>query len=562
MKSKTSCFNAGIFRRDITRFYPVWVLYTFFVLLNLGGLNDSYVANRVRTVCEAIPLFAVFNAIYAPIVASLLFGDLFTGRLCNGVHAMPVRRETMFFTHLLSGLLFSLIPNCLYALVSMLSLGGAWYLGLIWLAAVTMSYLCFFGIALFATHCTGSRFAMLAVYGGLVCLPMILGVIYLVLYQPLLYGVNLTIDPFFRYSPLNLDTILVADVLYSGTRSWKLVLLPSAWLWYGGYLAVGVILGALALVFYRKRDLEGAGDFLTVSWLKPVLLVICPIGFTLAIYFVFSLFFYGAGLLLLLPFLLLGLLLTQMVLQRTTRVLNRKTFLSFAVLACSLAVTLGLTALDPLGVTKKIPAQDEISYVSIGENPYYNMHFTTHVRYREPEDVETARQLHQAILDQRNTQPSSNGGIFSTDLSLDESTVNVYLEYRLRSGGFLKRCYEIPVDSPAGELYGKILSKPEYVLSTIGYTDWDSFRQAIVKATIDNIVTIPEEELDEFMEVLKADFDAGNMIQSYLYHLDSGSSMGLELQSPGNGIYLHLWEGDCLSYQWLVDKGYVSTYQN
>lgn len=48
----------------------------------------------------------------------LLFGDLYNSRMCNALHAMPMRRETLFLTNVVSGLLFSMIPTAVMALLS------------------------------------------------------------------------------------------------------------------------------------------------------------------------------------------------------------------------------------------------------------------------------------------------------------------------------------------------------------------------------------------------------------------------------------------------------------
>ena len=65
-----------------------------------------------------LQLMGLVNLLFAPLVAMLLFGDLYNSRMCNALHAMPVRRETLFLTNVVSGLLFSMIPTAVMALLS------------------------------------------------------------------------------------------------------------------------------------------------------------------------------------------------------------------------------------------------------------------------------------------------------------------------------------------------------------------------------------------------------------------------------------------------------------
>ena len=93
MKLRTSFFNETVFRKDISRFAPAWGIYLIGGLLIMLTLltNDrfDYAAQSLSTTMGP---FGIINFIYALIVAQLLFGDLFNSRLCNALHALPLRR--------------------------------------------------------------------------------------------------------------------------------------------------------------------------------------------------------------------------------------------------------------------------------------------------------------------------------------------------------------------------------------------------------------------------------------------------------------------------------------
>ena len=104
MPSKTSCFNKTVFQKNLTRFAPVWVLYLLCLLLGMmmlyAGDGDGQGYWFADNMSEMIQLMAFVNLIYAPLVAALLFGDLYNSRMCNALHAMPLRRESWFLTNI------------------------------------------------------------------------------------------------------------------------------------------------------------------------------------------------------------------------------------------------------------------------------------------------------------------------------------------------------------------------------------------------------------------------------------------------------------------------------
>ncbi len=564
MKSRISFFNATVFRKDITRFYPAWLLYGILVLLSMTSFVFTPTGQHVHSVVYSISTFAGVNLVYAPIVVSLLFGDLFKGRLCNGVHALPLRRETLFFTHVVSGFLFSLVPNCIFLLLIIGNLGQFWYVGLFWLLIVTMSYLCFFGIALFSANCTGSRFAMIAVYAGIVFLPMIVASVYYSLYEPLLFGIAVNPKSFFRFSPVYMAGISPISTRVPFLGGCKILYSTENWLWYTGFLAVGVVLGALGLVLYRKRDLETAGDFLSAPMFRPVVLLFCPICIALVLFGFFGLFGRTFGMVLFFPTLVLGVILTQMLLLRTTRVFTKNTWIISGILAAAVGFTLLLTALDPLRITYKTPRPEEVESVTVSEISNVESGYCDFVNYAESGDISEVIGLHESIIKEQGYLQKAVGednNIYTgTDfVMLSQKKVLLCLDYKLKNGLTMHREYWLPVDSSFGANYGKILGSPEYVLSTLDYQNWDSFCQNVEEIQVGS-TTITGEELDALLEVLKADFDAGNLNQSSNYHESPHDQSGIEIITQSREFeYLSLWHSDSLTYQWLDENGYFDT---
>ena len=76
MRSRTSCFNKTVFRKNLLRFAPVWGVYTLCLVVGIlilygngGTMKHFHFAYHMTQLVE---IMAVVNLIYAPIVAQLL----------------------------------------------------------------------------------------------------------------------------------------------------------------------------------------------------------------------------------------------------------------------------------------------------------------------------------------------------------------------------------------------------------------------------------------------------------------------------------------------------------
>ena len=260
-----------VLKKDLLRFAPVWAVYLIAGLLvqsvMLGANQYDMSQNLANFLGRAM---ALVNCGYAIVVALLLFGDLFSSRLCNALHAMPLRRENWFLTHFTAGILFSLLPNLVLTGVFAFFLQQLWYTAFLWLGATMLSYLFFFGLATLTVMATGNRFAALTVYALLNFVSL---EVYWVIYElivPTLYGVRLPVDGFAAFSPvvwlLSVDTPLysltwmdASDVPavippgYHRGDAYKLAGFGDQW----GYLfliaAVGLACAVGALLLYRRR---------------------------------------------------------------------------------------------------------------------------------------------------------------------------------------------------------------------------------------------------------------------------------------------------------------------
>ena len=127
MRSVTSCFNSTLYRKNLSRFWPIWALYSviwlFALPLNLlttiqrgqnwalEDLTHSLDYFSRVSVGYSLNLGTVLAVIFGLLAAMAVFSYLDASRSACMMHALPLRREALFFTNYLSGLSFLLLPN-------------------------------------------------------------------------------------------------------------------------------------------------------------------------------------------------------------------------------------------------------------------------------------------------------------------------------------------------------------------------------------------------------------------------------------------------------------------
>ena len=160
-----SFFNGTVLKKDLTRFLPLWVIYLILGLLVASKCIGARYDSAAQILLNSMRLLSFVVCVYALVTAQLLFGELFSEKLCNSIHALPVRREGLFITHFTAGMIMGIGPMLLSAPIAMISMGRFWYLALLWVAGMAMLFLLFFGMAVFCMLCSGNRIAGVALYG-------------------------------------------------------------------------------------------------------------------------------------------------------------------------------------------------------------------------------------------------------------------------------------------------------------------------------------------------------------------------------------------------------------
>ncbi len=526
MKSKTSFSKLTPLKKDITRFAPLWGLYLVGVLMVLVNYMTGYQYDRAaRQLPGTIMAFGVVNLVYAAICAQLLFGDLFNTKMCYSLHALPQRRESWLLSHFAAGILFSLVPNLAVCLMLMPILGNMSYLLLYALLAMELQFLFFFGVAMVSVMVTGNRFAMLLVYAGLNFVSMLVWWVADTIYLPLLPGVELDMAPFTRLCPaaelFNFDYMEFERVYlydkqgYMEEYVYEFRGLTDGW----GYLTVlavlGLVLMGLAVLLYRWRHLESAGDFVAFGKLKApmaVAITVCAGGVAA---FMGDFVFGGSVWLWLLVGIVVGYFGGMMLLERRIKVFRVRNIVGFAVLAAVLVCSYLLAYFDAFGLVHWVPEKDQVKSVTIAN--YNSDKYSYDVSYgnrvivtlEDPEEIGDIIAAHQDIVDRLEEQRNS--------------THRVIIIYKLESGRTVKRSY---YSAPAEGINYEIVSKYFYTARQIlGYDDWDEFVKNMEMLSA-NGNDVPRAHYEEVLEALRADCTEGQIrmsgdvkeIAGYIYY--------------------------------------------
>lgn len=536
MKLKTSFFNPTLYKKDVTRFTPLWAIYTVAMLLLMLSLMNvpvyvevDYRAYLVGVVEETIPALSVLNLIYGIMAAQLLFGELFNARLCNALHAMPVRREARFCSHLAAGLSFSLVPNLLISMLMMTNLGPWWYAALLWLLAMTLQYLCFFGIAVLSMHCTGNRFASVLVYAIINFVSMAALWFAYVIFVPQMWGVVLTGDVFLELSPVvkmcTLNNFFEMEYLNVSPRfTWG-----TQWPVLCIYAAVGIAAMVGALLIYRCRALESAGDFMAVKVLKPIFLVIYTLCVGVFFALFGSLFSDDTYLTFLIVGLVVGFFTGKMLLERMVRVFNLKSILQLVALLVLMWLSLVAVQEDWFGIVRYVPEAEQVEKAEV---VMYN-YGRNKVTVSDNLELEVLQNAHKLALQE--------DGCKHDDQRRYEIT------YFMKNGRTVKREYTLCGKEEAAAELEKLFRSPQAIFGYQGH--WDDYTRNVTAIEINGSareITLNSEDRIRLLDQLYADCENGTI------SLGGGKYGQYEviIYSPDKTVYLETRENS-LAYSWL-----------
>ena len=367
--------------------------------------------------------------------------------------------------------------------------------------------------------------------------------------------------------------------------------LESFWL-IGVYALVGLVLAALALVLYRRRRSETAGDVVAVGWLRPVFRYgVAGLCALLGGQLLYSLFWYGFQqgeyydtlpmVVCLLAAGTIGYYGASMLLAKAFKVF-RGSWKGLGIVLAGCALVCCVLHFDLLGVADRVPEASQIQTleIRIADNTY------TLTPEKDADLLEQVRTLHQAVVADEAYVRKMAARRYST-WSEDETPNTAYaglnLTYTLKSGARVDRWYSLLITRDR-------LARPEtydYLLDQFVNSDavkarrlhldddfWAVSGGSLYVDTRGESYELGSREGAAILEAVGRDLAAGNWGVYDWFSGDSGSSYAMDLGLDFEGadkehydwISIHVTPAmtetvDCLKRLGLVTEADLVTYR-
>ena len=481
MQSKTSFFNMTLFRKNLTRFWPLWggasflgSLFPLALLLQLmRGRVDlieplSVTEMYYSVLCYGVPILSL---LYAILCAMLVWSYLYNSRSVGLMHTLPITRRGVFVTNFLSGMAMMLIP---YAIVGTLCVLISLAYGvlepvglLVTVLGVLGESFFYFASATLVAFMVGNVFALPAVYFLLHFLAPLLDWLLCLFAGNFIFGLDSYYSGVVEFlSPtvylverVNVNCTyeevqVVTELTHTDGYITRLtaVTLENAWL-IGVYALVGVVFLALAYVLYARRRSESAGDVVAVGWMKPVfrfgLAALAALLGGQALYALFWDSFQSGSYYDALPMAVcmlvagtIGYYAASMLLAKSLRVF-RGSWKGLILVAAGCIALCCVLRFDLLGISRRVPEASQVQKVE-----FYAADNTYKLYPGEDDDLlEQVRSLHKAIVaDQdyvRTYEDSDRRYLAVSDDTMTETYIRFI--YTLNNGLQVERRYSIPL---------------------------------------------------------------------------------------------------------------------
>ncbi|MBR1497430.1 MAG: hypothetical protein IJ617_07385 [Oscillospiraceae bacterium] len=426
MRSKTSFFNPTLFWNNVRRFWPLWAGYLAVWILILplpllmnfrGTVNISPVALRARLLSTGYIGGTVVGAVVAVFSAMLVWNFLYHPRTAHGYACLPLRREALYFSGVLSGFLPLLAANLVIALLALLStllIGCPDPLGAgIWFAIDSLILLFFYGFSTLCAQLTGHILVLPAVYAVLNFVFVGVESLLRAVFSNFIYGMPELGIGWFQLptrwlSPaIGMASRFDVDYVYVETAQIRrpVAVRFQGWGVLLAYAIAGLAMLALALWLLRWRKMESAGDVVAIKVLKPVFrwcmglgcgLVLCAVIYAIAI--IWSGYYLDAKLAIMTGIAFLGAFVgwfgAEMLMKKSFRVFRKPLWGGYGLCCLAMALAVLGMRLDLTGYEKRLPDASQVERVLIqinGESAVLS----------SPEGVARTLALHRAVIEDK-----------------------------------------------------------------------------------------------------------------------------------------------------------------
>ena len=540
MRSATSCFDFTLYRKTLSRFWPlmaanlvVWVLYLpVQALMRLQEDSIHNTVNRLESFARNLgdnggELGLVMAVALGLFAAMAVLSHLYSARSANFMGALPTRREGQFVSFYLAGLTMLLLPNVAVFFLTLLVevMGGAvWLFPLgYWLAITCSAELFFYSFAVFLGQFTGHLLALPVFYGVFNFFVMaVYGLAELVM-DNFYYGFTSLPDaveeaaflctPIICFANMDCDVVAENGVWQQTAEGWQGMVF---------YAVLGLVFAACALLLYRSREMESAGDVVAVRVMRPVFaygVAVCS-GFAFGLLVTALLGLGEAGMMIAIVIWgVVGYFVANMLLEKSFRVLSR--WKGAVAVSVAFLLLFAVIAFDLTGFETRIPDADDVASVDIhglsstvyDDGNYLNLTLT------DPDAVQKVIDLHTAAVNQKDHAVNDPDSLWFP----------IEVQYNLKNGGSFAREYYVADRASNTQVPGtvsfaveQIVSDRDIMYAAYGFTRMEALEREggwLDEATFSTVEEYSEkqagvftaEEAARLLSAVKADFAAGNI---------------------------------------------------
>lgn len=566
---KFGCFDSALYGKTMARFWPLWGLWGagWLVAIPLLMLNHYFdlvrfsdSLHQAREVFAdtllSIPRFLAFGVpvacVFAVLCAMAVFGYLYNNRSACMMHALPLRRESLFWTQYLAGLSFLLLPLAAVGLLTVAieiillpnALGQVLPPLLIFLAAMAGVCLFFFSFATFCAMFTGHILALPVFYGILNALAFVLYMLITDLMERLFYGYQ-------AYGAA--DWVKYCTPLYALFEAvgWHLKQVPAGGVEMSGgsyalnspgtvavYAVVGILLAVVAMGVYRRRHIESAGDVVSVGIMRPVFkygVAFCT-GLCLGVWTsaIFGWYLKSPALVVaVLAWAAVGYWAAEMLLKKSFRVW--KAWKGCVAVVAAMGLLCAACAFDWFGVEVRLPAVEQVDkvYLDCSGGGYPHDSGVLEQELTGSKQIAQVISLHQAAIEERTREEGVLEGPFEY--------TTVHIQYTLKNGSEMARRYILPIlredlqrEGSFTQQLQRLLEDRELTRLAYGFDQAENWR--LDDVNLDYIYNIGdnswhsigiEESTADRLELWQAviqDFEEGTLGRHTLFYEDSVSA--------------------------------------
>ncbi len=477
MKSIKSYFDKGIMLNECKRLYWVPILYFFGLFISiplqilleiqryLPDLEENRQYLRITAnILEFRHPGTMLMLLVVPVgMGLLLYRYLQNRNNSDMIHSLPIRRETLYISHGLVGVLFLLIPLLLTTVITGLihQIAGLEFIFTmeelwVWAGTIMLMGLVLFVSTIFVGMVTGMSIAQGVLTYIVLFLPV--GLHQLVVYNLEFYLYGFSWE---RYGGLSGELIQrLSPLVRIGMLSGEPLSLTEVI----GYSLFVVAVLVIGLLIYKGRKLENNLQVIVFQPLK----VLFKYGVTFSVMLLAGMYFYSASdgnmgwvWFSYALFALLGYGIAEAVIQKSVRILSMKMLRGFVLYTGVMLLAIGFLALDLTGFEKRVPEQGEVEGIYIGYSSYDYQLMKNYGggagAFREEKNIDRAMDFHRLLIDQKED--------IQNPKERSREDRSFYIVYELQGGETLTRHYHSVPRAVYEEAYGGLIESEEYKYS-------------------------------------------------------------------------------------------------